>query len=77
MHHTLFGCQVRIEYVWVSSNSMDKCEIDYWEVFSFGMADEDFITCFRVNEYGKVVIPSLTFGTKFAAGICVGFLPRN
>jgi hypothetical protein len=56
---------------------MDKCEIDYWEVFSFGMADEDFITCFRVNEYGKVVIPSLTFGTKFAAGICVGFLPRN
>jgi hypothetical protein len=60
----------------VSSDSIDNCEIDDREMLSFCVADDDFITCLSVNEYGKVVISSLTFRTKFAAGICVGFLLR-
>ena len=49
------------------SNSVDKREIDDWELLSFGVADDDFFTCFSVHENSEVIIASLTFRAKFAA----------
>jgi hypothetical protein len=60
----------------VSSDSIDKCEIDDQEMLLFCVADDDFITCLNVNAHGKVVIASLTCRTKFADRICLGFLSR-